>query len=56
MVGFGEGEFPDGAEGIHFEFVVVESVAVGVDEDFDVVVLKDDFVLFGDGSPDVGFF
>ena len=56
VVGFGEGEFPDGAEGVHLELVVVEPVTVGVDEDLDVVVVKDDFILFGDGAPDMRFF
>ena len=52
-IGLGEAEFPDRAEGIDLEFVVVEAIAVRVDEDFEVVIFKHDGILLSDGAPDV---
>ena len=51
-----ECEFPDGVEGVHFKFVVVMIGAIGAQEDFKIVVLKNHFVLFGDRTPDVRLF
>lgn len=56
FIGLGEEEVPGGVEGVHFELEVFVGVGVGIDEEFEVVVVEDDGVVLGEGAPDVGFF
>ncbi len=53
-VGLDEQEVPDRVQGVHLQLVIVVGVAVGVDEDLEVVVLEDDGIPGRQGGPDVG--
>ena len=52
-VGLLEEQVPLGVEGVDLELVVLVVVAVGVDEDLEVVVVEDDRVVLGERAPDV---
>ena len=54
-IGLLEEQVPLGVEGVDLDLVVLVVVAVGVDEDLEVVVLEDDRVVLGQGAPDVRF-
>ncbi len=49
-------QIPDGAERVHLELVVRVRVAIGIDEDLEVVVVKNDGVALGQRRPDVRLF
>ena len=55
-VRLGEEEVPPGIEGVHLELEVVQGIARGVEEDFEVVVAEDDGIVFFEGAPDVWLF
>ena len=40
LIRFVEQQIPPGVEGVHFEFVIVESIAIRIDEDLEIIVLK----------------
>ncbi len=49
-------EVPAGVERVHLEFVVLVIVAVGIDEEFEIVVVEDDRIVLGERPPDMRFF
>jgi len=55
-VGLGEIEVPGGVEGVDLELEVAGGIAVGIDEDLEIVVVENDGIVLGQGGPDVGFF
>ncbi|MEY3457996.1 MAG: hypothetical protein RL215_1153 [Planctomycetota bacterium] len=54
-VGARESEIPDGVECVEFEFSVVELITIWIDEDFKVIVVKDDGVAGADCASHVWF-
>jgi hypothetical protein len=55
-VGLNQQEIPDGVQRVDFDLEIRVRIAVGVDEDLEVVVLEDDRVALRQGPPEVGFF
>ena len=51
-----EKQVPLGVEGVDLDLVILVVVAVGVDEDLEVVVVEDDRIVLRKGAPDVRFF
>ena len=56
LVGLRQEQVPVGVERVDLEFEVFVVVAVGVDEDFEIVVVEDDRVVLGERAPDVRLF
>jgi len=54
-VGIDEKQVPDGVEGVDLQLVVIVGVAVGIDEDLEIILLVDDRVVGGERRPDVRF-
>src|SRR4051794_3082296 len=48
-----EKEVPTGVQRVDFELVILERVAVRVDEDLEVVVVKDNRIMFGERAPNM---
>ncbi len=55
-IGLLQEEVPLGVEGVDLDLVIFVIVAVGIDEDLEVVVLEDDRVVLSQLAPDVGLF
>ncbi len=53
-IGLLEKQVPLGVEGVDLDLIILVVVAVGVDEDLEVVVLENDRIVLRQRAPDVG--
>lgn len=51
LVRFRKKEIPLRVESIDFQFTVLMAVSVGIEEDFEIIVMEDNLIAFGDRGP-----
>ena len=54
-IGLFQEQVPLGVECVDLDLIVLVIVAVGIDEDLEVVVMKDDRIMLGQRGPDMRF-
>ena len=54
-VGFNEKKVPNGVKSVHFKFKIFVGIAIGIDENFEVVIVENNAVTFGKSTPDLIF-